>query len=121
MPTPPELGLMVKSIAGVDTDDMTPLIGVVKVSIPQAKPGGVAELLQENIYNFGMEYKYNDFLFARGGYLQEHKLKGNRQYVTLGFGLVYNVLTLIWLFDSCKSNHAITIREYVTFLNGIQY
>ena len=94
VPTPPELGTNGEIIAGVDTDDMTPLIGVAQSFNPAAKPGGVAELLQENIYNFGMEYKYNDFLFARGGYLQEHKLKGNRQYVTLGFGLVYNVFNI---------------------------
>ncbi len=88
MPTPPELGTNGEIIAGIDTDDMTPLIGVAQSFNPAAKPGGFAELLQENIYNFGMEYKYNDFLYARGHYLQEHKLKGNRQYVTLGFGLV---------------------------------
>jgi len=41
-----------------------------------------------------MEYKYNNFLFARTGYLHEHKLKGNRQYVTLGFGLAYQVFTI---------------------------
>ena len=61
---------------------------------PGSKPGGFEEMLQENIYNFGMEYKYNDFLFARTGYLHEHKLKGNRQYVTLGFGLAYQVFTI---------------------------
>jgi hypothetical protein len=93
VPTPPKDSSGV-IIAGVDTDDMTPLIGVAQSFNPAAKPGGVSELLQENIYNFGMEYKYNDFLFARGGYLHEHKLKGNRQYVTLGFGLIYNVFSI---------------------------
>ena len=94
VPTPPQLGTDGEIIAGVDTDDMTPLIGAAQSFNPGAKPGGFTEMLQENIYNFGLEYRYNDFLFARGGYLNEHKLKGNRQYVTLGFGLVYNVFSI---------------------------
>ena len=69
-------------------------MGVFQSFNPAAKPGGFDELLQENIYNFGLEYKYDNFLFARTGYLHEHKLKGNRQYVTMGFGLQYNVFTI---------------------------
>ena len=93
VPTPPVLenGAIV---AGIDGDELTPLMGVFQSFNPASKPGGFEEMLQENIYNFGMEYKYNDFLFARTGYLHEHKLKGNRQYVTLGFGLAYQVFTI---------------------------
>lgn len=94
VPTPPVLGTNGEIIAGVDSDDITPLMGVVESFNTGSKPGGFSELLQENIYNFGAEYMYNDFLFARTGFLNEHKLKGNRQYITLGFGLVYNVFTI---------------------------
>jgi hypothetical protein len=93
VPTPPELGTNGEIVAGQD-DNVTPLVGVFQSFNPSAKPGGFAELLQENIYNFGVEYKYNDFLYARTGYLHEHQLKGNRQYVTMGFGLAYNVFTI---------------------------
>ena len=93
VPTPPELGTNGEIVAGAD-DNVTPLVGVFQSFDPSAKPGGFAELLQENIYNFGLEYKYDNFLFARAGYLHEHKLKGNRQYVTMGFGLAYNVFTI---------------------------
>jgi hypothetical protein len=93
VPTPPELGTNGEIVAGMD-DNVTPLMGVFQSFNPAAKPGGFDELLQENIYNFGLEYKYDNFLFARAGYLHEHKLKGNRQYVTMGFGLQYNVFTI---------------------------
>ena len=93
VPTPPELGTNGEIVAGMD-DNVTPLMGVFQSFSPAAKPGGFGELLQENIYNFGLEYKYDNFLFARAGYLHEHKLKGNRQYVTMGFGLQYNVFTI---------------------------
>ena len=93
VPTPPELGTNGEIVAGMD-DNVTPLMGVFQSFNPAAKPGGFGELLQENIYNFGLEYKYDNFLFARAGYLHEHKLKGNRQYVTMGFGLQYNVFTI---------------------------
>ena len=90
VPTPPEFGANDSIIAGVDSDDMTPLIGVIQSFNPKAKPGGFTELLQENIYNFGMSI--NTMISC----LQEVVIykstsKGNRQYVTLGFGLVYNV------------------------------
>jgi len=93
VPTPPEYGTNGEIVAGMD-DNVTPLMGVFQSFNPGAKPGGLDELLQENIYNFGLEYKYDNFLFARAGYLHEHKLKGNRQYVTMGFGLAYNVFTI---------------------------
>lgn len=93
VPTPPEYGTNGEIVAGMD-DNVTPLLGVFQSFNPGAKPGGLDELLQENIYNFGLEYKYDNFLFARAGYLHEHKLKGNRQYVTMGFGLAYNVFTI---------------------------
>ena len=93
VPTPPELGTNGEIVAGMD-DNVTPLMGVFQSFNPAAKPGGFGELLQENIYNFGLEYKYDNFLFARAGYLHEHKLKGNRQYVMMGFGLQYNVFTI---------------------------
>lgn len=93
VPTPPELGTNGEIVAGRD-DNVTPLMGVFQSFNPAAKPGSFDELLQENIYNFGLEYKYDNFLFARAGYLHEHKLKGNRQYVTMGFGLQYNVFTI---------------------------
>jgi hypothetical protein len=94
VPTPPLYGTNGEIIAGIDDNELTPLMGVFQSFNPASKPGGMAEFLQENIYNFGLEYKYNQFLFARAGYLHEHKLKGNRQYVTLGFGLEYNVFTI---------------------------
>jgi len=94
VPTPPLLGTNGEIIAGIDDNELTPLMGVLESFNPSSKPGGFEEMLQENVYNFGMEYKYNDFLFARTGYLHEHKLKGNRQYVTLGFGLAYQVFTI---------------------------
>ena len=38
-----------------------------------------------------MEYWYDKQFAFRGGYFYENKLKGNRQYFTLGVGLRYNV------------------------------
>ena len=94
VPTPPAYDDNGEIIAGVDSDDMTPLVGVIQSFNPAAKPGGFNELLNENVYSFGMEWKYDDNLFVRGGYFNEHGTKGNRKYLTLGFGLVYNVFKI---------------------------
>jgi len=42
----------------------------------------------------GIEYAYRDLLFVRGGYFHESKYKGNRQYLTIGAGLKYNVFAI---------------------------
>lgn len=94
VPTPPYTDPQTGEIVAGADDDVTPFIGVLQSLNPSAKPGGFEEFLQENIYNFGFEYKYNQFLYGRAGYLHEHKLKGNRQYATIGFGLVYNVFSI---------------------------
>ncbi|MDB5235077.1 MAG: hypothetical protein JWR44_2070, partial [Hymenobacter sp.] len=39
----------------------------------------------------GLEYNYNDLLYARGGYFYEAPDKGDRQYVSLGLGVRYQV------------------------------
>ncbi len=53
-------------------------------------PNGFKEELQEIMIGAGVEYWYANVLAVRGGYYHEHKLKGNRKYVTLGLGVSYN-------------------------------
>jgi Type IX secretion system protein PorV len=57
-------------------------------------PGGAKEELREINYSFGMEYWYNKLFAIRGGYFYENPTKGNRQYLTLGAGVKYNVFGL---------------------------
>jgi hypothetical protein len=51
--------------------------------------GGFTEEMQEVILSGAVEYWYNDLFAARAGYFHEHRLKGNRRYVTFGFGVKY--------------------------------
>ncbi len=55
-------------------------------------PGGFKEELREYTPSVGMEYWYARQFALRAGYFYEHETKGNRQYVTLGVGLRYNVM-----------------------------
>ena len=57
-------------------------------------PGGFREEMQEFSLAFGAEYWYNNIFAVRAGYFYENKNKGDRQYVTLGVGLRYNVFGL---------------------------
>ena len=57
-------------------------------------PGGSKEEMRELVYSFGMEYWYNKLFAIRGGYFYESPFKGNRQYITLGAGVKYNVFGL---------------------------
>ena len=54
-------------------------------------PGGFKEELQEVALSFGVEYWYDQQFAVRTGYFYEHQLKGFRQYITVGFGIKYNV------------------------------
>ncbi|SFQ57036.1 type IX secretion system outer membrane channel protein PorV [Hymenobacter arizonensis] len=54
-------------------------------------PGGFKEELREINLSTGIEYNYNDLLYARGGYFYEAPDKGDRQYVSLGLGVRYQV------------------------------
>jgi len=57
-------------------------------------PGGFKEELRELMYSVGFEYWYNKQFAFRGGYYYEHPTKGNRQFLTAGIGLKYNVFGL---------------------------
>ena len=54
-------------------------------------PGGFKEELKEINLSSGLEYSYNDLLYARGGYFYENKDKGDRQYLSMGLGVRYQV------------------------------
>ncbi|MFC5284445.1 type IX secretion system outer membrane channel protein PorV [Pedobacter alpinus] len=57
-------------------------------------PGGSKEELQEVSISTGLEYWYNQQFAIRAGYFYENPNKGNRQYITLGLGLKYNIVNL---------------------------
>lgn len=53
-------------------------------------PNGFSEELKEIIPAIGAEYWYNKVFAVRAGYFYENKLKGNRQYATVGVGIRYS-------------------------------
>jgi hypothetical protein len=57
-------------------------------------PGGFSEELREISYSIGTEYWYNQQFAVRAGYFYENPSKGDRQYLTLGAGMRYNVFNL---------------------------
>lgn len=50
-----------------------------------------SEEFKEIYYSAGIEYWYDKQFAVRAGYYYEHPLKGDRQFLTLGLGLKYNV------------------------------
>ncbi len=67
-------------------------------------PGGASEEMQELMYSFGVEYWYNEQFAVRVGHFNEHSLKGNRKYITLGLGLRYSVFGLNFSYIVPTSN-----------------
>lgn len=52
-------------------------------------PDGGSEELKEVQLGLGAEYMYKEMFSLRAGYFTENKLKGNRNYFTVGAGLAY--------------------------------
>ena len=67
-----------------------PIVSALFTSFSDA-PGGFKEELREINLSTGLEYNYNDLLYARGGYFYENQDKGGRQYASLGLGVRYQV------------------------------
>lgn len=57
-------------------------------------PGGFKEELKEWNYSLGLEYIYAKQFMLRGGYFHEPTTKGNRKYMTFGFGIRYKLFGL---------------------------
>ena len=57
-------------------------------------PGGFSEELKEITFGTGLEYWYDHLFALRVGYFYENPHKGNRQHITLGAGVRYNVFSL---------------------------
>lgn len=84
VPTPPIRDSNGNIIKGHD-DDRSVVSGILG-SFSDA-PGGFKEELQEISYSTGLEYYYDEQFAVRAGYFYENPHKGNRQFLTLGFGM----------------------------------
>lgn len=91
-------------LAGMD-DNVGIMQGIFQSWNPAAKPGGMEELMNEFMYNAGVEYWYDNKFAVRGGYQHEHELKGNRRFFTMGFGLRYSLIGMdfAYLFPADQS------------------
>lgn len=82
-------------------------------------PGGAKEEFREINYASGLEYWYDKQFAVRAGYFYEHPTKGNRQYLTFGAGLKYNVfgLDFAYLVPVSTQNSPLqnTLRFTLTF------
>lgn len=81
-------------------------------------PGGFSEELKEINLSTGIEYTYNDLLMARVGYFYENPMKGDRQYLSFGAGVRYQVFGVdgTYLVPNSKANPlAQTIRVSLHF------
>lgn len=79
------------------------------------------EELREINIGGGLEYWYDQQFAFRTGYFFEHYTKGNRQFITLGAGLKYQVLTidLSYLISTTQQNPlANTLRFSMRFALG---
>ncbi len=103
VPTPPiyatdSTGNIIKDSEGNDViaAGKDPNVGVAQGMIQSFydAPGGFSEEMKEITISTGFEYWYAHQFAVRAGYFYENPLKGNRQYITLGVGVRYNVFTL---------------------------
>jgi len=131
VPTPPRYNAAGDSILGGKDPNVGVATGIVQ-SFSDA-PGDVSnegaiiegtvfkEELREINIGGGLEYWYHQQFAFRTGYFFEHYTKGNRQFITLGAGLKYQVLTidLSYLISTTQQNPlANTLRFSMRFALG---
>lgn len=103
VPTPPvyakdELGNLIRDannepeLAAGKNPDVSVPTGMIQ-SFYDA-PGGASEEFREINWSFGTEYWYDQQFAVRLGYFYENPNKGNRQYLTMGVGIKYQVFNL---------------------------
>ncbi len=82
-------------------------------------PAGFKEELREINMCAGVEYWYNNIFAVRAGYFYEARTKGNRQFLTLGAGVKYNVFGLDFAYliptNGQRSPLQNTLRFTLTF------
>jgi hypothetical protein len=78
-------------IAAGKDPDVNVMMGVIQSWYDA--PGGFKEEMQEWIWSLGAEYWYRDILAFRAGYFHESAGKGRRQYVTVGIGLKFSIVS----------------------------
>jgi len=80
--------------------------------------GGFGEEMSEITTSIGLEYWYRKLFSARVGWFYEDPLKGNRQFITLGAGVRYNVFGLDFAYLApLEQNHPLqnTLRFTLTY------
>lgn len=103
VPTPPVYQLDANGKPVTDSDGNKIIIAGSQSDVPIFQgmiqsftdaPGGYKEELKEINLSTGIEYWYDKQFALRAGYFHESPLKGNRQYITIGAGIRYNVFSL---------------------------
>ena len=73
-------------------------------------PNGFKEELHEISWAIGAEYAFDEQLFLRTGYFHQHKLKGDRQYLTVGCGFAFRSFQfdVSYLFSTTTTNNPLS-------------
>ena len=78
-------------------------------------PNGFSEELKEINISTGVEYWYKDLFSVRTGFFYEDKTKGNRQFLTAGLGIKYNVFGLNFSYLIPTSNQKSPLDNTLRF------
>ncbi|MCY4158256.1 MAG: type IX secretion system outer membrane channel protein PorV [Bacteroidetes bacterium] len=66
-------------------------------------------VIDQLLFSLGFEYWYNDLFAARGGYFYENPYNGNREFMTFGAGMRYNIVGVDFSYIyALKENHPLS-------------
>ena len=66
-------------------------------------------VIDQLLFSAGMEYWYNDLFAIRGGYFYENPYNGNREFMTFGAGIRYNIVGVDFSYVyALKENHPLS-------------
>ncbi|HET7360921.1 MAG TPA: type IX secretion system outer membrane channel protein PorV, partial [Salinimicrobium sp.] len=71
-------------------------------------PNGFSEELKEVVLSLGSEYRYNDVLTLRAGYITQSREKGNKNHISLGAGVIWNQFMFDFAYQSPISDDVVS-------------
>lgn len=83
-------------------------------------PGGWEEELHEVTIGTGLEYRFEQRIFFRGGYFYEHPTKGGRTYYSLGSGFTYQNAALNVAYRFYDSTQTIVVDNTLSLTLSVK-
>ena len=81
--------------------------------------GSISERLNKFTHSLGLEYWYGNLIALRAGYFYEHPNYGDRNFLTFGGGIKYDIFGIDFGYISAEEDHPLS--DTMRFSVSVQF